>query len=525
MAVSIGGLGSGIDSTALIQQLMQAEAGQQNKLKAARGQVQVKAAAWTALSSLMKGLTEKADALKTPEKLQLTSAASSSPANVAVTSTATATPGSLTFRVQSLATRSQTASAGFASASASVGTGTLVVSSGVGVLGGTVTAGDTGTTGRYTVVISQAAPDAPPTATVDGVEVAFTGSTATAPDGTTTTTRSLDVGGATLTFTGPVKTGTAVVGVAATGASGSTVAELSAAITRTGGPASASVLDTGSGTDPVRLVLTAAQTGERGRLEVAASSGLTGFSPTELKQLRTGEDAVLELGDPAAPLVVKRSDNTVTDLVPGVTLNLLKATDPGTDVTVTVRKDDDAVVAKVKALTDTVNGVLDWVATNSKYDVAAKKGGPMVGEAGVRAVPGTLFAALDTQQASGTYRTAGQVGISATRSGRVALDETALRAALAADPTAVNDVVSGLSAALSKVGLDAGLPGGVVKTGQQSADARSKDLQSRIDAWDDRLAAVQKRYQRQFSALDTAMARMNSQSSWLAGQIKSLPTG
>ncbi len=58
----------------------------------------------------------------------------------------------------------------------------------------------------------------------------------------------------------------------------------------------------------------------------------------------------------------------------------------------------------------------------------------------------------------------------------------------------------GLAAAVSQVGLAAGLPGGVVKTGQQSTDARGKDLQTRIDAWDDKLAAIQKRYQRQLVA-------------------------
>ncbi len=66
---------------------MQAEAAPQNLLKAARGQVTVRSAAWTALSSLMKGLTEKADALKTPEKMQLTSASSSDATRVGTTST------------------------------------------------------------------------------------------------------------------------------------------------------------------------------------------------------------------------------------------------------------------------------------------------------------------------------------------------------------------------------------------------------------------------------------------------------
>lgn len=522
MATSIGGLGSGLDTAALVQQLMAAEAAQQNQLKSARGQVTVRSAAWTALGTLMRGLTEKADALKTPDKLLATTSSSSSPTSVGVTSTATAVPGTLSFRVQSLATRHSVATAGSASATAPVGTGTLVVSTGTAALGATVTAGDTGTTGKYTVVISRSAPDAEPTATVNGQAVAFGDSSATAPDGSPTATRTLTVGGATLSFAGEVRTGTAVVGVAATDTDGDTLAEVSARLTSTGGPATSSLVDTGTGSAPVRMVLTATSSGAASRLEITASSGLTGFGA--LETLRAGANAVLEIGDPAQPLRVERADNTVSDLMPGVTLNLLKA-DPGTEVTVTVRKDDDAAVAKVKALTESLNGVLDWVATNTKYDVAAKKGGPMVGEGAVRSIPSSLFSALETSQTGGAYRVAGQVGLSVSRSGRVTLDETRLREALAADPAAVNALVSGIGSAVAKVGQAAGEAGGVVKSGQQSAEARSRELQNRIEAWDVRLAAIQKRYQRQFNALDVAMSRMNSQSSWLAGQIKSLPAG
>lgn len=522
MALSIGGLGSGLDTASIVQQLMQAEAIPQNQLKAARSAVTVKAAAWTTLSGLMTTLKAKADAISAPDKLRLTSTASSAPTSVTATSDPSALPGSVSLRVERLASRAQLAStAGFASGSAAVGTGSLVVSSGTAALGARVQAGDTATTGTYALVISRTAPSAAPTATVNGQPVAFT---AGPPDPVTgaATTR-LEVGGATLTFRADdVRTGSATLGVAATGADGATLSELAAKLAGTSGPATAAAVDTGTGSTPVKLVLTATQSGAKGRLEVSASSGLSGLSAYDT--LRQGENAVLALGDPSMPLRVQRSDNTVSDLLPGTTLTLLKA-DPAVEVTVSVSRDPEAVVVKVRALTEAVNGVMSWVRTNSTYDVATRKGGPMVGESAVRSLPGTLVAAAGTGQAQGSYQVPGQLGLSPTRTGELALDETKLRAALAADPDAVSSLVAGLSAALAKVADDAAKTGGAVKTGQDAVASRTKDLTTRIDAWDSRLLAVQARYQRQFSALDVALSKMNSQSSWLAGQIGSLPKG
>ena len=520
MALSIGGLGSGLDTASIVQQLMQAEVIPQNQLKAARSAISVKAAAWTTLSGLMTTLKAKADAVSTPDKLRLTATTSSAPTSVGATSDPTALPGSVSFRVERLASRAQLAStAGFASGSAAVGTGSLVVSSGTAALGARVRAGDTGVTGSYTLVISRTAPDAAPTATVNGTAVAFTAGPPDPSTGAATTT--LQVGGASLTFAADdVRTGTATIGVAATPSGGGTLSELAAALAGTAGPATAAVVDTGTGTDPATLVLTATRSGERGRLEVSASSGLTGLGAYET--LRTGEDAVLALGDPANPLRVQRSDNTFSDLLPGTTLTLLKA-DPAVEVTVGVTRDPEAVVAKVRSLMDAVNGVMSWVRTNSTYDVATRKGGPMVGESAVRSLPGTLVNAAGTGQASGAYQVPGQLGLSPTRTGELALDESKLRAALAADPDAAGRLIAGLSSALAKVADDAAKVGGVVKTGQDSVASRTKDLTARIDAWDTRLLAVQARYQRQFSALDVALSKMNSQSSWLAGQIGSLP--
>jgi flagellar hook-associated protein 2 len=515
MALSIGGLGSGLDTQGIVNSLLQAEAVGQNKLKAAKGVVSVKAGAWTSLASIVKSLTDKATAVATPDTLRMTTASSSATGLATVTSDPTATPGALTFRINQLATRHQVASGGRASATDPVGAGSLVVSTGTGAIGATVTAGETATTGKYAVNIAVAA-DGTTSATVNGTATAF-GTDAAGK-------QTLTVGGATLTFADPPRSGSAVIGVAATSAT-SSLNDLAAELAKNGGPASASVVNDGTATTPHRLVLASGETGLAGAVSLAASSNLADLAdPTRVSTLTAALDAEVKIGDPTTGITVTSSSNAMTTLMPGVTVNLVKA-DPAADVTITVKKDDDGVVTRAKGLMESVNGLLTWIGTNTKYDVAGKKGGPMVGDPGVRALANQITEAMQTALPDGAYRTAGAVGLSPNKTGTYELDETKLRAALTADPEAVARMVSAVADAVAKVGKAAAGENGVIQIGIAGTEARTKDLQSRIEAWDVRLLAIKKRYERQFSALDIAMSRMSSQSNWLSSQLQGMSGG
>jgi flagellar hook-associated protein 2 len=45
------------------------------------------------------------------------------------------------------------------------------------------------------------------------------------------------------------------------------------------------------------------------------------------------------------------------------------------------------------------------------------------------------------------------------------------------------------------------------------------DYNERLDAMNDQLQMMQDRYYRQFDAMETAISRMNQQSSWLSQQL------
>ena len=56
-------------------------------------------------------------------------------------------------------------------------------------------------------------------------------------------------------------------------------------------------------------------------------------------------------------------------------------------------------------------------------------------------------------------------------------------------------------------------------TGQQSV---VKDLNAQIDSWTDRLAQRRATLQAQYSALETSLSSLQSQSAWLTSQLATL---
>lgn len=510
MGLSIGGLGSGLDTQGIISQLMQAEGIPQSTLRGQLSSNSVKVGAWTSLGTIVASLKTTADTVRTPAGLVATAATTNSPGQVTVSSATTAAAGSLTFRVARLASAQQLTTGSTGSPTTVIGRASTVITAGHDQVGATsVTTGDAAVTGRHTVVVTGSGADVAVTA--DGLPATLTTSD-------TGDTSLLLADGTTVRFAGAPRAGTLSIGIAVTASDTSTMADMATALSVAGGPARAALVDSGSGTDPYRLVLSSTTTGAAGALRV--SSTVPGLGTTT--ELRQAQDAQVVLGEGAGALTISRSSNTLTDLMPGVSITLTKA-DPATDVTVTVTRDDDTVAKRVKSLVDSLNATLGWIKTNSAYNVSTSKGGPMVGDAGVRNLASQLTDAMQ-MQGPGPLKSLGQVGIALQRDGTYTFDDAALRSALTKDPDAVAGLVSTVAGAVDTVATAANATNGVVDIGKRGVAANGTDLQTRIDAWDQKLKDIQTRYERTFSALDVAMSRMNSQMASLSQQLKSLPT-
>ncbi len=225
--------------------------------------------------------------------------------------------------------------------------------------------------------------------------------------------------------------------------------------------------------------------------------------------------------------------NTVVDLVPGVTAAFQSA---GVS-TVTVRADGGRTTAAVKAVVDAVNTALDEIGIQGVRDSKSPRG-PLAGDSQVRAIANSLVRAVVDGLGG---RSSAELGIQSTRDGRLTFDEAAFTAALAKDPAGTRALLAPAPAAVPAPGSAAGMPdgglmsrvaavvdratkadGGTITSSVQGREQRLKDLQTAIDSWDRRLEQRREMLQRQFSGLEVSLNKLQSQSSWLAGQLSAL---
>ena len=197
------------------------------------------------------------------------------------------------------------------------------------------------------------------------------------------------------------------------------------AINTAGLDVTARLVNAGSSTSPSYKVVLTGATGadESFSLSSSPSSVLTALSFTET----AATDAVLTVDG----VTYTRSSNTVTDVVDGLTLNLLAA---GTSASISLARDTTQVVSKIEALVTAYNEAnsLFTEVTNPKSELDIY-GATLVGDTTVRLVRTQLREALLGESSTpGTNVTAAwQMGLSVDKAGVMTLDKTKLATALA----------------------------------------------------------------------------------------------
>ena len=305
-------------------------------------------------------------------------------------------------------------------------------------------------------------------------------------------------------------------------------------------PVSATVLNTGDGNRPWYLSLTSDISGSAGELVIN-----TGGVDLGLDQLVKGEDAqaFIGSGDAATGLLVSSSTNEMRGVIEGVTLDLMQAgPDP---VTITVERDDDSVVAAVKAFTDAFNEAVGKIDEYDSYDSENEVRGPLLGDSTVGLVRSRLFSTLQqkAQGVDGPYQYLSQVGIRLGSSGEIELDEEKFLAAYQSDPAGMEALFSTFDSQTTTSEVlgdpDSGITVDVNSTVYVSLgfgdlfDRLLNDLtdpttgtvtladerfQTQIDSQNDRitqidlrLEAKREKLQREFLAMETALAQLQGQ--------------
>jgi flagellar hook-associated protein 2 len=235
--------------------------------------------------------------------------------------------------------------------------------------------------------------------------------------------------------------------------------------------------------------------------------------------------------------------------LPGVQLTLKKVGTATLSLSVP-GPDLEKVQEKIEAFVTTYNATLDLIRRKLTEEKVASPStsadfakGALRGDMRLQTLLTNLRATvLAADTTPGVIDTLAEIGITVARStsdgtisedglaGKLQVDKEKLASVLAAHPDEVRTMlggsgVGGLAQALEAV-LDpiTDASEGYLAKAREAVDSRHRDLQSRIDAFDRRLAASEQRMRAQFLAMEQALLSSQSMLAWLNGQIAALPT-
>lgn len=205
-------------------------------------------------------------------------------------------------------------------------------------------------------------------------------------------------------------------------------------INAAGAGLSAAVVRDGVGATPFRLSLSATGSGTAGRF-VFTSAGVD----LGLSTIQRGTDARAFYGssDVTQALLIGSSTNTIDDAIPGVKIDLKSAST--TPVTLTVSRDQAKLEASVNEFITAFNDLVGSIDSASKYNVEAKRGGPLVGDGIAIELRAAAYRVVQAEPVGvgGRFTRLSQVGVEVGSGGRLSLDADAFRRAMTEDPAAV----------------------------------------------------------------------------------------
>jgi flagellar hook-associated protein 2 len=301
----------------------------------------------------------------------------------------------------------------------------------------------------------------------------------------------------------------------------------------------AALIRDGNGATPFRLSLTSTASGTAGRFIVD-----TGAFDLGASSLDEGRDALVFYGssDPARAIAVTSSSNTLDAVLPGVRIDLrARSNDP---VTLTVASNTDAITTAVDVFVKSFNTAIDRIAEQTRYDQNTGRKSPLLGDSTALELRAALYRTVQAPglNTTGRFSTLADVGVTIGTGGRLTLDQTRFREALAEDPASVESLFAARTQSDDTTTDIDGIPGVSVRNTTTSfttlgimgqfeelvnrfidttsgvLTGRTKGLDDqialqrrRVEAFTSRLSQRQQVLQRQFLAMETAIGKLQTQ--------------
>ncbi|MBB1268089.1 flagellar filament capping protein FliD [Shewanella sp. SR44-3] len=275
-----------------------------------------------------------------------------------------------------------------------------------------------------------------------------------------------------------------------------------------------------------QLVLGSKKTGEDNLISVTAvnTGAGTGLSDVfTMSELTPAKNAIAHIDG----VKVVSQTNEMKTAITGVSLTLTAA-DLAKTTTVSVTKDTGKTKSAIEDFVKSYNSMMTSINDLTGYNAETKKSGVMQGDALPRSIQSQVRSILSSSfsTSSGSDSLA-SFGIKTTREGLLEIDAKKLTESIdtrGADITSLFTTENtGLATKMSEM-LDSYVKtGGIIDSRDTSLDEQVSRIQDSRVALNLRMASYSERLYKQYNAMDSVVASLNSQSSNLTARLNSLP--
>ena len=376
--LSSPGIGSGLDVTGIVSQLMAVERRPLSALDSKEATQQTKLTAFGSLKGAVSSFQSSLAALASPEKFTGVAASITDTTLASVSATSKAVTGSHSMEIQTLAQSQKLKSANFATTGTTIGSGTMTIQFGT-YSGGTFTLNPDKAAQSITI--------SPNNSSLAGIRDAI----------------NLADAGVTASIVNDGSGNRLVIASEDTG--------LSNALKITTTDAD------GNNTDNAGL----------SQLVYDASTGGT----TNLAETVSASNATLVIDG----ISISKASNKITDALEGVTLDLLK-TNVGSTTTLNLTRDTASIEGAITGFVKSFNDLNKTITDLSKYNAETKQASILTGDSTVRSIQTKLRSAISDPltSAGGGLSLLSEVGVSFQADGTLKFDSTKLSKVLS-DPT------------------------------------------------------------------------------------------
>lgn len=293
------------------------------------------------------------------------------------------------------------------------------------------------------------------------------------------------------------------------------------------------------GTNQYSLVLRSVDTGLDQAITITDSVGGTldtkllpydvATNPTGMQGIQAAKDATFKYNG----ITLTRSSNTITDIIPGVTINLLQTNLTGSTANIAITQNVDAVASEMSSLVQSYNTLTSQITEMTGLNEEKKTVGIFNGNNDINAINREVIRTMTSVSIKGG--SLAQYGIDLDEFGVMSFKSSTFTAKFTSDPTASSTFFSNVASdTTTENGIFTRLESlmtrltgskGTMTTLTNGSDAELKSLKANKLRSIDMLEARYLTMAARFAAYDSIISKVNGQFSSLQQQIQMAVNG